>query len=284
MSRLLRVYACTVAAALILHVAPARAQIFSGPSITLSDEIYKIRQQASFEIWSGKTRLGTEKFRIYASNDTLVATSTTRFDGASPTSRLPFEKHSMLLARAYDSYPLAFQITEQSRKDSVRTVSLNCDFRDTVVTIFKESERRGVGTSVALPPGRLYLFEPGIYLQVQLLLADFLAGSQDTRKQAVLIPSAEQVVDLELTRGPTETMVVHRKKISAQRVDLTDNQTNLVGWVDKDGRMWRLEAPGQGLRVERGPDLEANSAGAPAPAVKKPARHRKRAAMGGAKR
>jgi hypothetical protein len=153
-----------------------------------------------------------------------------------------------------------FQITEQPRSDTTNTMALNCIFRDTVATVYKEANGRGVGSSVALPPGRLYLLEPGVYLQVQLLLADFLAGSQATRKQAVLIPSAEQVVDLWLTRGAMEAIVVRGKRIDAQRVDMTDKMTNLVAWVDKDGRMWKLEAPGQGLHVERGPDIAPKGA------------------------
>jgi hypothetical protein len=229
-------------------------------------DTYEVRQQASFDIYNGQTHLGTEKFRIYASHDTLITASTVRLDGLSKDSPLPFEKRTSFLQRSFDSYPLLFQITEQPRGDTTNTMALNCIFRDTVATIYKEASGRGVGTSVALPPGRLYLLEPGIYLQVQLLLADFVAGTQEKRKQPVLIPSAEQVVDLWLTRGPIEPVVVRGKRIDAQRVEMTDKMTNLVGWLDSSGRMVKLEAPGQGLRVERGPEITAKK---PVPAAKK---------------
>jgi len=246
-SRPLRACARVAVAILLCVLAPsARADV---------TDTYEIRQQASFDIYNGQTRLGTEKFRIYASHDTLITASTVRLDGAGPDSRLPFEKRTSFLQRAYDSYPLVFQITEQPRADTTDTQALNCVFRDTVATIYKEGSGRGVGTSVALPPGRLYLLEPGIYLQVQLLLADFLAGSQQTRKQPVLIPSMEQVVDLWLTKGPVESVVVRGRKVDAQRVDFTDKMTKLVGWMDTGGRLLKLEAPGQGLRVERGPEI-----------------------------
>jgi hypothetical protein len=202
-------------------------------------------------------------------NDTLITASTVRLDGAGPESSLPFEKRSTFLQRSFDSYPLVFQIVEQPRIDTLQTMALNCVFRDTVAVIYKESKQRGVGTSVALPPGRLYILEPGIYLQVQLLLSDFLAGSQQTRRQPVLIPSAEQVVDLFLTRGPLEPIVVRGRKVDARRVDFTDKLTNLVGWMDDQGRLLKLEAPGQGLRVERGPEIAAKGALAE-PAAKKP--------------
>ena len=260
MSRLLRACARAAVAILLCAFAPsARADV---------TDTYEIRQQASFDIYNGQTRLGTEKFRIYASHDTLITASTVRLDGAAPGIPLPFENRTSFLHRAYDSYPLIFQITEQPRADTTNTLALNCVFRDTVATIFREENGRGVGTSVALPPGRLYLLEPGIYLQVQLLLADFLAGSQQTRKQPVLIPSLETVVDLWLTRGPVEAVVVRGKKVDAQRVEFTDKMTNLVGWMDTSGRLLKLEAPGQGLRVERGPEVTENKA-APAAGKKK---------------
>jgi hypothetical protein len=261
-SRQLRACARAAVAILLCASAPsARADV---------TDTYEVRQQASFEIYNGQTRLGTEKFRIYATHDTLITASTVRLDGAAPDSRLPFEKRTSFLQRSFDSYPLIFQITEQPRRDTTDTQALNCVFRDTVATIYREGSGHGVGTSVALPPGRLYLLEPGIYLQVQLLLADFLAGSQQTRKQPVLIPSLEQVVDLWLTRGPIEAVVVHGKKVDAQRVDFTDKMTNLVGWMDTSGRLLKLEAPGQGLRVERGPEIAEKKA-APAAAKKKTA-------------
>ncbi|MEP7028329.1 MAG: hypothetical protein ABI960_07030 [Candidatus Eisenbacteria bacterium] len=284
MSLSLRAFARAIGAVcLLVSAVPAHAQIAAGEPEAPVLDTYEVRQQASFEIWSGDTRLGTEKFRIYASHDTLITASTVRLDGASPTSALPFEKRTTFLQRVYDSYPLMFQISQQPRSDTTATMSLNCVFRDTSVTIYKEAMQRGVGTSVALPPGRLYILEPGVYLQVQLLLADFLAGSQDTRRQAVLIPSVEQVVDLYLTRGPVEAIVVRGKRVNAQRVDFTDKLTSLVGWVDKDGKMWKLEAPGQGLRVERGPDLVAKAQGPSKSPAMQTARPRKRPATGGTK-
>ena len=279
-----RAFACAIGAACLLAcVGPAGAQVAAGVPAAPAVDNFEVRQQASFEIWSGDTRLGTEKFRIYASHDTLITTSTVRLDGASAGSALPFEKRTTFLQRAFDSYPLMFQISQQPRSDTTATMSLNCVFRDTSVTIYKEALQRGVGTAVALPPGRLYILEPGVYLQVQLLLADFLAGSQEKRRQAVLIPSVEQVVDLYLTRGPVEAIVVRGKRVDAQRIDFTDKLTSLVGWVDKNGRMWKLEAPGQGLRVERGPDLEAKVAGPRTSSAKQTARPRNRPATGGKK-
>jgi hypothetical protein len=57
-SRLLRACARAAVAILLCVLAPsARADV---------TDTYEIRQQASFDIYNGQTRLGTEKFRIYA--------------------------------------------------------------------------------------------------------------------------------------------------------------------------------------------------------------------------
>ena len=258
-----RAFACAVVVLCLLAGAPpAHAQAGASPPM----------EEASFDIWSGTTRLGTEKFRIYTSNDTLIIASTVQLDGTAKDSKLPYEKRTTFLQRAFDSYPLVFQTVEYKR-DSTQMLALNCLFRDTVAVIYREIDGRGTGESVALPPGRLYILEPGIYLQVQLLVSDFLKGAQDERRQPVLIPSAVAVVDLYMKKGPVEGIIVRGKRVDAQRVEITDKLTRLVAWADTEGRMWRLEAPGQGLKVERGPNLWKTTGAAkkPAPAsAKKP--------------
>jgi hypothetical protein len=152
-----------------------------------------------------------------------------------------------------DSYPLVFQVIDFPR-DTTRgqATAINCMFTDTTATIYREiTGTIGRGESIGLPPGRLYILEPGIYAQVQTLVGDFLATKQDKRKQPVLIPSAQQVVELVLTRGPVERLGQEGHVVTTTRVEITDKLTQLVAWVDANGHMWKLEAPAAGLRVER---------------------------------
>jgi hypothetical protein len=233
---------------------PARAQ---APS-------WVARDSASFEIWQGDVLLGTEEYRVFQTGDTLIMGSTLRLPGAAPDSRLPLEKRTTFLRRAMDSYPLVFQVIDFPR-DTTRgkPTAINCFFTDTTATIYREiTGSLGRGESIGLPPGRLYILEPGIYAQVQTLVGDFVATKQDKRRQPVLIPSAQQVVELTLTRGPVERLGQEGHVVTTTRVDITDKLTQLVAWVDADGRMWKLEAPAAGLRVERG--LPEQPAKAPA--------------------
>ncbi len=224
-------------------VGPARAQAPGWIS----------RDSSSFEIWQGDLLLGTEEYRVFQAGDTLIMGSTLRLPGARPDSKLPLEKRTTFLRRALDSYPLVFQVMDIPR-DTTRSKgsAINVTFSDTTAVIYREiTGVMGRGEAIGLPPGRIYLLEPGIYAQVQTLAGDFLATKQAKRRQPVLIPSAQQVVELTLTRGPVERLGNEGHVVTTTRVDITDKLTQLVAWVDADGRMWKMEAPGQGLRVER---------------------------------
>lgn len=208
------------------------------------------QDSALFEIYQDDRLLGTEEFRSFQTHDTLVVGSALQITGASPGSTLPRLKTATFLRRAADSYPLVFQIVEMPR-DSAKVKSLNCVFSDTTVIIYEERGQLGSGTAVALPPGRLYMLEPGIYSQIQTLVGDFVRGTQQKRKQPVLIPSLKTTVDIHMTRGPKERLGQDGAVIEVTPVVMTDKLTQFVVWADDAGRMIKLEAKREGLRVER---------------------------------
>ena len=223
----------------------------SAPAATAAlPTTWAVVDSATFEIYQDDVQLGDEQYRAYRTNDTLIVGSSLRLPGAPKDSPLPYAKNTTFLRRTADSWPLVFQVIESGR-DTARTRQISCAFNDTTVIVFHEEEGRGRGTAIALPPGRLYLLEPGIYAQVQTLAGDFARSTQDKRKQPVLIPSAKAIVDIYLTRGPKERLGQEGLVVNTTRVDLTDKMVQLTAWIDDAGRMWKLEAPRQGLRVER---------------------------------
>jgi hypothetical protein len=260
------VLALTAVALSILAIAagPGAARSATAPAQEVTTQ-----QASSFEIYSGDHRLGTENFRIYAIADTIIMTSDVTLDGASPGSTLPLTKSAAFRQRKFDSYPVAFVAEERTRRDTSRVDRTVCAFGDTVVMITRDRADRGRVESVGLPPGRLYILEPGVYLQLQVLLADFLAHTQEERKQSVLIPSLATVIEVELKRGPAEDIVVRGRTVKTTKVEMTDQMTTFDAWLDGDGRMWRLTAPGQPLRVERGKDETTKGA----PTKRAPAKH-----------
>lgn len=240
------VAALTLAASFALAVLgfvaarPAAAQL---PGWTVIDS-------TTFEIYQDDRQVGEEQYRAYRTNDTLIIGSSLSLPGLPEGSLLPSVKNTTFLRRADNSWPLVFQVQESGR-DTTKTRSISCAFNDTTVIVFHEADGVGRGTALALPPGRLYLLEPGIYAQVQTLVGDFARSTQNKRKQPVLIPSAKAIVDIHLTRGPKERLGQDEFVVQTTRIDLTDKFIKLSAWVDAQGRMWKMEAPGQGLRVER---------------------------------
>ena len=214
------------------------------------------QDSATFEIYQDDVLLGTEQYRTFVTHDTLIISSSLDLSGASKNSSLPRYKDTMFLRKADSSYPLIFNVTETAR-DTMKSNALRCIFNDTTVVIYRENKKGGMGDALALPTGRLYVLEPGIYAQLQTLLGDFVQSSQNKRKQAVLIPAIGQFVDVMLTRGPKENLGQDRFIVRTTQVTMTDKMTQIRGWLDSSGRMWKLSAPMQGLRVERVPPESA---------------------------
>ncbi len=242
--------------ALVLALVPARP-------LGAQPTTWALEDSATFEIYQDDRALGLEEFRSFRTNDTLIVGSALRLDNRPPGSKLPQFKNTTFLRRADSSYPIVFQVAEVG-DDTTVVKAINCVFNDTTVVIYRDINSVGTGDALGLPPGRLYLLEPGIYAQVQTLAGDFARTSQNKRRQPVLIPSAGVIVDLHLTRGPRERLGQGKLVVETTRVEMTDNLTRLVAWVDAQGRMWKMEAPGQGLRVERAvPAIPAAADGAP---------------------
>ncbi len=220
-------------------------------------------EEASFTMRIDGRTIGRERFVHFTRRDTLFSYSTARFDGLPADSPMPLEQRTTYLQRRVGSYPMYFESVTTERDTSAR-LSVTCVFGDTTVVVYRERLERGIGEAIALPPGRLYLFEPGVYHPVELLLADFVDGTQKTRRQNVFVPANQTFIDLTLTRGAKVPLPWGGKSVTTTKIGLGDGTTEFTAWVDAKRRLLRLEAIGQGLVIER-----AAAAAAKKPAEKK---------------
>jgi hypothetical protein len=236
-SALALAFALAALAAFAATVAPRSAAAAAAAAQPAVPSTWTVVDSAVFEIYQDDRQLGDEEYRAYQTNDTLIIGSSTQLPGAPAGSLLPLAKATTFLRRSMDAWPLVFQVYETPR-DSGKARSISCAFNDTTVIVFHEVNDVGSGTALALPPGRLYVLEPGIYAQVQTLAGDFARSKQNTRKQAVLIPSAKVIVDIRLTRGARERLGQEGRVVETTKVELDDDFTKLVAWVDDQGRLW----------------------------------------------
>ena len=228
----------------VVVAAPARAQL--DPDTTGASAY----DRADLKISQSGRPVGVESFVRFARNDTLFNYSTVRFDGLSADSRQPLSLRMSYLQSKMNSYPISFD-TFVTLRDTTQTTTISCVFSDTTVVVYREASGRGRGEAIALPPGRLYLFEPGIYQPVEILLADFVSGKQQTRRQSVFIPAIQRFVDLTITRGVKGPLRWGGRNVTTTKVEMTDGSTTFEAWMDEKYRLLKLEAVGQGLVVER---------------------------------
>jgi hypothetical protein len=251
-----------------LAAAPAAASALDAffPDTTAATDF----DQSSFSIVLGGRKVGTEKFIHFMRRDTVFSYSTVRLDGLADDSPMPLEKRTSFLQRRLGSFPLFFEAATTERDTSAH-ISVSCLFSDTTVVVYRERGERGIGEALALPPGRMYLFEPGVYHPVQLLLADFVEGTQSKRKQLVFVPATQVFIDLTLTRGASAPLRWGGKNVPTTKVALTDGTNEFIGWMDEKRKLLRLEAIGQGLVIERAAPAAARTSGAKPAAKKKSA-------------
>jgi hypothetical protein len=217
------------------------------------------RDSSYFTISQDGRAIGREEFVHYVQHDTVFSYSTVTLDGLPKDSPVPLVRRTTFLQRRIDSYPMFFE-TISTPRDTAASLSISCVFSDTTVVVYREIKQRGLGEALALPPGRLYILDPGVYHPIQLLMADFLGMSQDRRQQKVFIGANNTFATLSLTRGVQRTLRAGGRSRLLTSVQLKDESAEFVGWLDDAGRMWRLEAVGQGLMIERAPETKKGAA------------------------
>lgn len=238
------------AALLALAVAPrsgAQVADIPTPSSPLSRLLFV--RAGTFEVRQDTTRLGTEFYRIYLTptRDTLLVSGHVVYElprGKGGSVR--YEKHTLRLLRALDNYLAVYQSHEdiggQERAMALAT-------HDTSASIYHEANEKGEGNTIAVPPGRIYTLDASVYEQVEFMARDFMETGLQARIVHAIIPARDTVIDIRLTKGPTEKV----GKIQAKRFDLYDDLTLIQVWLDADGNLVKLEAPTAKVHVVRLP-------------------------------
>jgi hypothetical protein len=256
---------------------PGRAQVAAGEAEVGPTTRLTLLRTGTFEARQDTARLGTEFYSAYTTvrRDSVIAYSSLSYTLHGRGGLVALNKWTVSIQRAFDSYPLLYQSREQI---GGRESSYSLATHDTSATCFRELGSGGSGKVVPLPPGRLYVLDPGVYSQVEMVAGDFYARGAPSRVQNVVIAPRDTVVQLRLTRGGQEVIdLPGRGKVKATRIDLYDDLTLIQTWIDERGQLLQVEAPAQKLRVVRLPpgqdeaDAAAAAKGAPLEATGSPA-------------
>jgi hypothetical protein len=232
----------------------APAQLATIPPKVTPLELLELRDRGTFDIWQGNSLLGFEKYEAYLSitGDSLITWSAVEYTLVAGQETGRFAKESILIDGTLDAYPLFYQTRELVGSES-RAMSMT--IVDTTAQIFREKSGAGVGSVIEIPRGRFFIFDPSVYHHIEILLGRFARRSVDSRHYQVLVPATETVLDLRAVRGDEETVQLSDgTERTAVKVELSDDLTKFEAWIDEGGRLLRLEAKAQGIKVIRRPD------------------------------
>jgi hypothetical protein len=232
----------------------ATAQLATMPPNLTPLELLELRDRATFDVWQGSSLLGFEKYETYLSitGDSLITWSAVEYTLTAGRDTGRFAKESVLVDGTLDAYPLFYQTRELVGGE---TRAMSMTVIDTTAQIFRESSGGGVGSVIEIPRGRFFIFDPSVYHHIEILLGRFARRSVDSRRYQVLVPATETILDLRAVRGDEETVQLSDgTERTAVKVELSDDLTKFEAWIDEGGRLLRLEAKAQGIKVVRHPD------------------------------
>lgn len=245
--------------AILACAAAAGAQLASWHPPIPPESTMSIDREGEFEVWREGRLLGTETYRTWrsATGDTLFAFSSIGYDMDGRPDSSEYGMQTMHITRSLDQMPLFFQTIEASEGTSYRA---SVSFQDTVVQVYQEEDQGGQGWTIAVPEGKLFVLEPGVYQLVEFLAGDFSRRGIARRTHRVFLPRTRQVIEVQLVRGAEEVIEWPKgRKTRARATDLTIGSTAFEGWFDGEGRLLLLEAPAERSRVVRRPGPTSSS-------------------------
>jgi hypothetical protein len=248
--------ALTVVAALMLACAPQRAcaqpTTLDGDKLeTLSRTSGAILDEGVFIISQNGKPVRAEQFAIERTRDTMLVRAASMVSLPGQAER-PVDKSMLLIVGPLDFAMGSYWSVQAAGPDTLRR-GVEVARGDTVFTAWREVNRNGVGTIIALPPGRMYILDPPLFVTFNFLGRTLHGKPCDRRPIKIFVLGArDSVVDGTVTDVGTETIRWGGRPVLTRKLVIADTRTSFTGWYSPDdGRMLRLEQARDSIRVER---------------------------------
>jgi hypothetical protein len=207
--------------------------------------------EGTFRVFQRGRALGAETFVYERGGDSLRVFSSIFQTIPTADGDQVFEKKAMLIANAFD-FALARYQSEQKYRQ--RTLIRGVEAQDTTVTLYREIDGSGEGTSFALPPGRAFVIDAAVFTLFDVICRNLHRQSFTSRPILVVaIGENDSVYEARATDLGTETIRWGKQTVNARKLAIGDDHNSFQVWVSPRGRMLKLEHADSGLRVERDP-------------------------------
>lgn len=196
--------------------------------------------------------VGHETFSLQTASDTLVASVELRQfhtgeNGGTDTLL-------KMVRFAVDTFDFGLRSYTAMQKFRGQSLMRAIVIADTTYTSYTQTGVYGEGNSFLLPPGRIYVLDPPVFTNLDMVCLNLKNKIFKTRPVTMLMmtPSSDTVVTATITSLGRDTIQWAGKGTSARHLTLGDGTVVYDMWIRDDGRLLRLEHKGTQMRVERG--------------------------------
>jgi hypothetical protein len=245
----------TAGAALLLALVPQRAcaqpVTAAGSKLeALSAPRGNILDEGAFVISQNGKPVRLENFAIERTRDTLLVRASSRIALPGQDQR-PVDKSMVLLVGPLDFAMGSYWSQLAAGPDTLRR-GVEVTPGDTVFTVWREFNRRGVGDLFAQPPGRMYILDSPLFTTFGFIGWTLQGKLCDRRPITVFVLGArDSLVNATVTDVAEETLHWGGRPVQARKLVIADERMSFTAWFSPDGRMLRLEQPQTGIRVDR---------------------------------
>lgn len=202
-------------------------------------------------IFEGLTPVAHERFAYQVDGDSIMVTALYRRQLIDDQkAKHQFEKSMLLVVDARDLGLRRYTSNQNFRQ---RSVTRGLLVTDTVFTYFKEDDGAGDATRVAMPPGRLFVFDSALFTLFDVICRSLAGKEFETRRLQLveMAPDSLLMPTAVLTQMRPDTLQMGGSKVPVRRYVLDDEGVRFDLWADRQGRMMQMRHERSGLRVER---------------------------------
>lgn len=209
----------------------------------------EVLDYGAYEVYQDDRALGTETFAFERHGDSLFIHCAVEQEIPWPDRVLELEKSMRLLTRRFDGSLILYESVQTlNGQRLVRAISPT----DTAMTVYRENERGGEGTTIVKPPGRLFIIDPHLFTLFDVIVREFAGRKfEERRVNMFVLTQQDTLVEGTVRNLGTETIRWGSKPVQATRLRIGDTASEFFAYVGPQGYMLELRQPATGLRVIR---------------------------------
>lgn len=215
--------------------------------------------QGAFAISLNGRTIGREEFLFTESGDSLIVDANSTVTHRTPDGEREIKKVVGMVIGRQDMALRAYTSNEEiAGRVRIRNVIVGSN---NTITLVNEFEGRGFSDVYERPPGRFFVVEPQLYSLMSVIARSLRDQGFDRRPVSIVsLALRDTITEAEIVRMPAQTIRWGNRPVQAEHFQFLQGPVAIDLYMDRQGRVLRIEHPGSGLRVERSaPKVKAKS-------------------------